>query len=195
MIVASGPAEVYAALVSLDSPEEAPVRDQLMKAFTAAADQYRITTARDAFCFLSLHSPFYNPAPPDDREALARRVTTELNFDDPIRTGHLISELKEISPELTAEVAERAAACMPISSPRRLEAFVQRLVDIGLDDQADVLLQRAMDHALDQELFLQWADTAGRELRRHLYSYGREPDGEPASRWSWPFDALSVSLV
>jgi len=105
----------------------------------------------------------------------------------------LVIRMADDNPlSLASDVADCAVAHVPIEHAAYLEAFVRRLIDLGLDAQADVILRRAMGHAIDHELFLQWADMAGGELRKHLYAYGREPDGEPAADWTWPFNTAAA---
>jgi hypothetical protein len=77
-----------------------------------------------------------------------------------------------------AVLAARAAAHAALDTPDAVEHLLHTLREAGAADQAETLIGRLPAEG-QFPLYCEKADA------RVRYRFGREPDGKPASPWSW----------
>ncbi|MEU9737431.1 hypothetical protein [Streptomyces sp. NPDC048002] len=151
----------------------------------------------------------------EEAGVLAGRAATLAPLDDPRSVAHLLTALRRTGGQEQVDLllARNPAAHVPLDDPRSVAHLLDALRKAQAPEQVDVLLARnpAAHASLDNVLSLAHLLSAFRkagaqeqvgalaerlpaaghfhetidERNTEQFRFGREPDGRPASSWSW----------
>ena len=113
-------------------------------------------------------------------EALLRRdPAARVCLDDPGALTSLLVKLGEAGAnEQVTALADRAATRMPLDDPYAIADLLESMPWAGAGKQATALVARLPEAGMF-DLFCSHQD------RQDRFRFGREPDGAPATPWSW----------